>query len=665
MKTRYFALLALVLGMASCQRDIASIAGSNDEVSVQLSVAAPELVGLTRADDEQNPDLKLNSAFGAIDYLDNVSLNDAGRWDWNDVDLRYSLEIYDANEVGEGPIKDRMVIIKDKYEPANFELRLIPDRKYRFAIFADFVPQGAAAEVNPEIEAQRNLGLRHTIGTTLREITIKQRDEENVLLDNINDEIADAYFKSFDYTPANNTHNYVNDSEPVVLKRPYGKVRIVTTDLAELNENVHPKVVKIVYDEETEIATTFNAVSGSIGGAKDKDNKACESVLVDAIRNNRANHYYNCDYDAMTATAANGKVRASHLTLATDYILAVKDEEGQQNQNTIQFMMYVYEDADATKLIKEVEFSTQIPVQRNYLTTIVGNFLTVDTKIEVTIDDNFDGYHDYDADDDSLTTTTTISVANHEELVEAVKPDNLVKGTTIIKLTEDIAGDVTIAQNANTNVIIDGCDHNFAGYIVVDGKSATYTTAGLTIKDINFNAESISADACIRLGDGSDATRYTCNVTVDNCTFDVPGAVAVKSYTGGDKNLTVTNCTATANAHSLVQAKGIDGILVEKCNICSKNGLNFNNSTNVVVKKCKADVKGYAVRFGEAKGGSGAAEVYTIEDSTLKSACEEDGDAVIIIRGTADYSTLTLKNTTLEGEPDIINTATGAKVVVE
>ena len=233
---------------------------------------------------------------------------------------------------------------------------------------------------------------------------------------------------------------------------------------------------------------------------------------------------------------------------------------------------------------------------------------------------------------------------------------------TVICITDDITGDVTATQKPDVKVTIDGGDHVFAGVITVDGKSSTYLTAGLTIKDLTFKADSISADACIRLGDGTNATRYTCNVTVEGCTFDVPGAVGVKSYTGGDKNLVITDCTATANAHSLVQAKGIDGILVEGCTVNSKNGMNFNNSDNVTVSGCTVDVKGYAVRFGESKGGVGAAEIYKIENCTLKSACD-DGDAVIVLRGTADYATLTLVNTTLDGTTQITNNATGATIV--
>ena len=116
---------------------------------------------------------------------------------------------------------------------------------------------------------------------------------------------------------------------------------------------------------------------------------------------------------------------------------------------------------------------------------------------------------------------------------------------------------------------------NYDGMITVDGKSEAYASAGLTVKNLTFNASSISGDACIRLGDGTDATRYTCNVAVEDCTFEVPGAVGVKSYTGGDKNLKLSGCTATSAAHSLLQVAGVDEVLVEGCTINSKNGMNL------------------------------------------------------------------------------------------
>ena len=240
------------------------------------------------------------------------------------------------------------------------------------------------------------------------------------------------------------------------------------------------------------------------------------------------------------------------------------------------------------------------------------------------------------------------------------KLDEAVDGD-VIRLAADIEGDVVVSQKADVKVTIDGAGYNYAGVIVVDGKSATLTTAGITIKNVNFVADAISADACIRLGDGTNGTRYTCNVTVEGCTFDVPGAVGVKSYTGGDKNLVIKECTATANCHSLLQAAGIDGILVEKCTVNSKNGLNFNASTNVVINECNVDTKGYCARFGASSGAAGVAS-YEISNSSLKSLCD-DGDAVIILRATTVNSTLNLVNTTLEGELKFTNA--GAKVYVD
>ena len=263
-----------------------------------------------------------------------------------------------------------------------------------------------------------------------------------------------------------------------------------------------------------------------------------------------------------------------------------------------------------------------------------------------------------------LANSNATAVADAASLQAAL--DNAVAGETenVIVITNDITEDIVVTAKANVNTTIYGNGYSFDGMLTVDGKSGTIMTAGLTIKDFVFDADTISGDACIRLGDGTNATRYTCNVTVENCTFDVPGAVGVKSYTGGDKNVSIINCTATADAHSLAQLKGVDGVLIENCKVNSKNGINLNNSTNVVIDNCEVDVKGYAVRFGESSGGTGAAEVYTIKNSTLKSA-NEDGDATIILRGTADNSTLTIVNTTIVATngDELANTATNATVV--
>ena len=84
MKARFLALVALVLGMVSCQQDFVESNNACGEVDFQLSVAAPEFTTRADGDNQRGHD----SAYGAIDYFSTT--------DWDTVDLRYILEVYDA-----------------------------------------------------------------------------------------------------------------------------------------------------------------------------------------------------------------------------------------------------------------------------------------------------------------------------------------------------------------------------------------------------------------------------------------------------------------------------------------------------------------------------------------------------------------------------------------
>ena len=160
MKAKFFALAALVLGLASCQQEFdGAAAPAGGEVDFQLKVDAKELATRATTDLDGDSQYGFDSAFGAIDYLGVDA--DALRIDWTDVDLRYTLEVYDANALNAVPVKDRQVIIVDKYEPVAFDLRLIPNREYQFVVFADFVEQGATVEAEGKtlLEHQSDLGL--------------------------------------------------------------------------------------------------------------------------------------------------------------------------------------------------------------------------------------------------------------------------------------------------------------------------------------------------------------------------------------------------------------------------------------------------------------------------------------------------------------------------
>ena len=377
MKTKFFALVALVLGMASCTKDFApetNVGGG--EVDFTLSVSAPELA-TTRAGEYGEDDgiNGHNSAYGAIDYL--------SAEDWSNADLRYILEVYDYDATGEyngvTPIKDRQVQIVGEYAPVTFDLRLVQGRKYHFVVFADFVPQGASADLFDANynDLQAKLGKHHIIGETLADIKVKKSKE-----DGINNEFTDAYFGSVDYTPENKTHN---TADPIVLTRPYAKVRVVATDLHELNINVEPKHVEVKY--YSAYPTAFNALNGNIAVEQREVTEQSEVIFTDdynegVSKKDLSKHYYNEGYDKdYWKENDEGVKRHTHMTLFTDYILA-KDA-----QESVQFTMTVRDAKNG--IIKSTDFLTEIPVQRNHLTTIIGNVLTTATDVKVSINDNF------------------------------------------------------------------------------------------------------------------------------------------------------------------------------------------------------------------------------------------------------------------------------------
>ncbi len=585
MKARFFAIAALVLGLASCQQDFApDTQPSGGEVSVQLMVSAPELIGATRAgeDGEIDGDKGMDSAFGAIDYLDGNTAGDA-RFDWDDVNIRYTMEVYDVDDLSK-PIKDRQEQITDKYEPVQFEVRLIPDRKYKFVVFADFVDQTTGA------------ALRHQIGETLNVITLIDEPGKE-----LNDEVADCYFKSWEFSPENNTQNQTE----ATLTRPYAKVRVIATDLDELNLNVHPENVAIEYDAV--IPTAFNAVTGSISG--DNTTKTFSYNYIAEVRDNMANHVYNADYDAKVDPVTG---RATHMTLFTDYILA-KDE-----QSSIHFKMTVSDDIDA---IKVVDFNTEIPIQRNYLTTVIGNVLTTNTQVDITINDNFDGY---------FTIDNFNVVYNAEQLQNAL--NNLVEGNNTIVFGDDIAGDLTAQQTEGKNIIVDGAGFKYDGTFLVVGNNRNEGAETLTFKNINFYSEADTIDF-IQQNSSNAPGRYAHNIIVENCTFNGK-ANAVGMRFRQCYNITVKDCTVESG-HSLAQFISCTGITIDGVNVKADRGVALGTSKDVVVKNSTFDVVKYGLRAEPTS-------TLTIENSNIKAA-----EPVIVRKLTSGSYDITIDNSSV------------------
>ena len=297
--------VALVLGVVSCQNyldDFDVNIGSEKEVVV--SVSLPES---TRA----------NSAVGAIS-------NEVVESD--EYTLRYIFQIWDEAKQQK---KDAVVEYSDD-TTISFPVRLVPGRNYRFVVWADVVREDKKKDLHYN---------------TANFPTISVNTDSWLAMD----ETRDAYTASELITDFGSAQNYT-----LTLKRPFAKLRVITTDMDELM-GVTPTSATVTYT--TEHYNTFNAL---------------ESKAVRESKNENKEHE---DYTIKKYELTNGKV------LFTDYFFAEND--------VVSFNLSVNMSDNGEPITRN--FNTDIPVNRNHLTTLIGNILTEGDNIEVKIEEGFGG----------------------------------------------------------------------------------------------------------------------------------------------------------------------------------------------------------------------------------------------------------------------------------
>ena len=206
-------------------------------------------------------------------------------------------------------------------------------------------------------------------------------------LKGISDESEDAYY-CFD------TEVMGGAEMSATLRRPFGKLRLVATDydkLQALGSDVAS--VKVTYGENVVMETHFNAMAEVFGGqATSKEFEANKATYAEA---------------------------ANELTVFTDYLPASKTGE------TMYPFTIVTTYTNGETYTRT--FSQDIPVKRNYLTTLRGDFFTTEAALTLTVEDMFTNEE----------TINFVSVSNASQLQEAI--DNAPQGqTTEIVLNNDI-----------------------------------------------------------------------------------------------------------------------------------------------------------------------------------------------------------------------------------
>ena len=317
------------IALAACSQKPDQPGLNPDGEMVRIQLEAPEALQLTRSIPGTN------SAQGGLTNVD-----------WSQYDLRYLLAVYSADG---SELLTRQSKTYDTYSSAVFELRLTPNNSYKFVAWADFVAEGEDEDL-------------HYNTTDLANITLKSYEDGRQ--NQINDESRDAYFAT---KVINVTQTF---DEPLTLKRPFAKIRIVTTDWEGDNKGiVKPDNFKVTYHDCTRFAG-FNALTGDAIGETTADGT---TVYTATLATDGANgKFYEGGYDAS----------ANNRTLLVDYLIAAPD------QQAIHFNL---EMLNGTTPIGSSprDFTTEIPIQRNYLTTILGNLLSVGGTMQISIDESF------------------------------------------------------------------------------------------------------------------------------------------------------------------------------------------------------------------------------------------------------------------------------------
>ena len=190
-----------------------------------------------------------------------------------------------------------------------------------------------------------------------------------------------------------------------------------------------------------------------------------------------------------------------------------------------------------------------------------------------------------------------------------------------VKLAEDFAGDVTVAQKQGVNVVIDGNEKVFSGTLNIAARSESNITETLLIKNINFKTTENKHNFIYSV----QTNYYPSNVTISGCTFEGTGAdsdvvpITLKS----SNNVVIENCKAT-KVHSLLQNTSGWNLTIRDCEVTeSGRGISLGTVQGCLIQNVKieaSDVK-YGIRMDAA---------YAVK-TTIKN-CEISAYIPVVVR---------------------------------
>ena len=466
--------------------------------------------------------------------------------------------VFDANGNEMTELRNNTLPVSDK--KAKYQIRVAKGQAYRVAFFA-YNNAAAAYDL-----------------TNFKSIKINGNQASNI-------EERDAFTNYIDITAEETANGEI--IKPVTLYRPFAQLNL-GIDNTEL-ENAR-KAGVVVANTKITVSNVYNAFN-----AFDND------IADDAVAGSMT---FGLNAIPSETLVANGN---PYTWLAMNYLLV--GNQGQEKSLTD--VEFVWETADGKTNNPTTHF-VNIPVQRKWRTNIIGHLLTNPATFNIEIDNSFDNEYN-----EEIETTVTNVVTSAAELQAAI--DAAPVGQTLIKLGHEIAGNITVHQKKDVEILIDGQNNNFVGQIFVSGGS-NFGLEGLSIENVNFHiVEFGSSKDIINLGKSDDSSdRYVHNINLTNCTFDATIAgpidiVAVRAYQS--KDLTFVNCTVSNKLHSFIQATGCNDVKIEQATVNSKRGINISNAQNVYV--ANSTFSNAADKYGIRLGAQDQVRTWKIVNTTI------------------------------------------------
>lgn len=567
MKKLFFSLLAVGgLMTTSCSTDEIALPNGGEKVQATFTINVPQSLATRGASGTSSAQGGYSNAAGELNYTVALLNKKDGTvvWSSNTPDSK------SANQ-------------------ATFTPTVVLGYTYQIVAYATFGNVVDAPAVGSAI----------VDGTSLANITTGK---------GINDESEDAYFVNDDILGAAQMQ--------ATLKRPFGKLRLVAEDYAQIAAlGLSVESVKVTY--KTAHETTFNVLSRNFA------NVAASSEFVDEEENAYTNEDDRKEY-----------------TVFVDYLPAPTTGE-----TFYPFEIEVkYADGKGTYTRS---FTQDIPVKRNGLTTLRGNFFTTNAALTLTVDDNFDSEEERDIE----YTYYTVSTAEELAVALTATDDNI-----YVKLAANVdlpisslgqqtggSGEYKLGGTNTQNIVID-----------LQGNKLNVTTNYRSVIGAKNDNATITILNGTMTSSQTTGTWNSYDLSFDNCNYVIEDVVFEKAIAFNNDNKTVTLNNVTINeSHDYyamwISARGqtlnIDGLTVksdgrgikiddEYVGEAAKVTMNISNSKFTTVKKSAVMVKSAA--GAEINWGSGN-DISNVADDKVNAVwVDEDADEyanLVVVNG--------------------------------